>query len=221
MNKTTFYFTFLISACIITFSACKKDDTEKEPTFPLGFYTERVESITDIRLFTKDGEIKSPKKIADFARKIEFFSNSYNLDQKGSYHFRFLNRDTVEFKGYNNTFKYSVVKKDDQFTFISDYPYEIQNYNPNDLIHKIFKNKPIHIAAPFGRDYFQSTEVVYGNYNKLTIPILVCYIRYGNSKWPSKFAGFMHNEINMSTLSSLKDQDTVAFKSYRIIAKAK
>lgn len=58
---------------IITFAGCKKNDILE---YPINFYGDKIVVQSKTRLFSKNGEIKDPAKIADFTAGLEEFSDA-------------------------------------------------------------------------------------------------------------------------------------------------
>lgn len=214
------YYKTLSLLCLssVLLSACKKEAKETPQLFPLDFYAQKLQLKTNLRLFTADGEIKDPLKIAKFAEDKELFKIEHTLNGTEQKMFSFGSKDKVLFHYTDTPSEFDVEQDGDRYLFIS------QKYGQlppgfNDLTKNLFKYE-IRQDIPSSTVY-KIINVAYGDYKTLAVPMQFYYVvrkQQGNYQMSS---GSAFNEINESFATTLKNQDTLAFKTYNLITKAK
>lgn len=214
------YYKTLSLLCLssVLLSACKKEAKETPQLFPLDFYAQKLQLKTNLRLFTADGEIKDPLKIAKFAEDKELFKIEHTLNGTEQKMFSFASKDKVLFHYTDPPAEFDVEQDGDRYLFISKNYIPMPPYN-NGITKNLFKYE-IRQDIPSSTVY-KVIHVAYGDYKTLVIPMQFYYVvrrQQGNYQMSS---GSAFNELNESFASTLKNQDTLAFKTYNVITKAK
>jgi hypothetical protein len=209
-------FFFLVPLTILS---CKKDKTE-ESSFPITFYSEKVELASDTRLYTKSGEIKDAQKIAQFIAKISYFNAEQNQTGLGSKYLTFESKDSVAF--INNEFKFAVKQSGDQFILTSNLRSISQKPFVDNFRYHLLKYE--NLVTDGNAEIRKEVVVAYGNYRELKLPVFAYQISSspnGNGNNLFRLGGLITNEFNEAALPMLGTNDTIAVKRYNIVIKAR
>lgn len=220
MNK---YYKILPLLCLASLflSACKKEAKEAPlaPVFPIDFYLEKLEPKSGLRLFTKDGEIKDPLQIAKFAAQKNYFELNYTITGKEEKMFSFASKDQVIFQ-YSANYKgeFDVEHVGERFLFSSNGFVQIPYYR-NGITNNLFKYELIDNTQM--NPFLKFVYLAYGDYKTLVMPIQLYYASRTDYWGYRRERDMAYNEINESFVSTLKEKDTLAFKTYQLSVKAR
>jgi hypothetical protein len=206
----------LMAIIFICLTGCKKN--EKPVVFPVALYAERIEIASSTRLYTKDGEIKDPQKVAMFVKDLVVFRWENDDTNKGQLAITFPSKEKAIFG--EQTYQFDVAQTCDQFLFTSEIQYSTVPANRDDYRTHILKYKNV-VTLPFANDQVREVRVGYGNYTQLRIPMMAYATHIGDNSSSSKSTGISNNEFDLAALSYLKANDTLAVKVYNVICKAK
>ncbi|WP_223653205.1 hypothetical protein [Hymenobacter psoromatis] len=121
----------------------------------------------------------------------------------------FLTPDTVLFG--SSTFRYSIVKRDNQYLFYS--PTVFQGFNKYQLIRDMLKYTTPKVAVPAFLNYDYATQEVrvgYGDSKHMQLSYLQYYWIRTDRLSPGWSAGFSFNELNETIASKVIGTDTLA-----------
>lgn len=201
--------------------SCKKNNDEQQ-SFPITFYMEKAQAVSDIRVYTKNGEIKDAQKIAQLVKNSNnYFQAEEFLNRTTSSYLTFLSRDSATFN--NSYFRYQVKRSGDQFLFTS----AITSVSPlpifpDQIRYHLLKYEDVRFDnnAVFRKD----VQIAYGDYKTLKIPAFG-YLVSSGLETPviglSRIGGLVTNEFDESSLNRLGNKDTIAIKTYTIMLKAR
>lgn len=209
---------FVLITLVIT--SCKKNN-EKPVTYPLNFYAERIEIVSETRMFTQDGEIKDAQKIAEFTASMDdYFKAENNIDNKGELYVTFLSKEKAIFEG--NNYEFEVSQNGDQHLFTSELKTIIPPKVNDSFIDYILKYQSVVTDGTGSGLTLREMKVGYGNYQEIRFPVLVYATTQGiEGQFIHKTKMITNNEFNESVISQLRANETLAVKTYMVICKAK
>ncbi|WP_316822924.1 hypothetical protein [Pedobacter gandavensis] len=205
---------FLFSAI---FTACKKEPKSENIVFPVNFYVHQLKVKSGVRLFTKDGEVTDPIKISKFAGHKDFFNIKDSLVVQPEFLFSITSLDSARFTigNYNNKYTYEI--KGNKFLFSSAQVFPLPENSP-ELNDKLFKYQSVINLGMY--QVQRPIQLAYGDFKAVELPMQIYYIARRTESSYHITNGFSNNEINESFLTTLKNQDTLAYRTYHLICKA-
>ena len=224
MMKHTTVKTILIIALSGLIISCKKQGEQKSVFFPEILYFTQLTQKTEVRLFTKTGEIKDADIIARFIKNVPNFMPQ-NLPIEPNPRMMFNSKSNAVFedtkKNYDLNSAFAATKT--EFIFYS----VLQNaVNPEDLAYKILKFKaPLKTVGKSPNQTFTSQDVrsANGNYLELNFSYLSYKIKQGVGLNQIIKTGSTYNEpveFNTAALAQLQTTDTIAVQEYIVNYKA-
>lgn len=226
--KNTITKTILFFALYGSILSCKK---EEQLSFPITLYPTQLIQNTQVRVFTKNQEIKDANTIANFIKNANNFSldfRSSNPDDK----IVFTSKTNILIGEYGRGF--DLVKGDisnkNELVFYSQN--SIYDVNPLEFSRKILKfTAPLIPVATIptpsdnGIKYISQEVMVFnGNYSNLDLSVLSYKIKQGGQNSFSIKTSTTFNkpvEFNASFLAELQPTDTIAVQEYTYNFKAR
>ena len=218
--KHTTVKTILIIALGGLIVSCKKQGEQKSVFFPEILYFTQLTQKTEVRLFTKSGEIKDADIIARFIKNVPNFD--LPSQPVGAIQKIILNSKGLATFGDSNL-QYDLnsdfAARKTEFIFYS----QNQNaVNPQDLAYLLLKFKAplITIGLPPNITYTtKDVKVANGTYLDLNFSVLSYKIKQGNNA----VVGTTYNQpitIDANALTQLQTTDTIAVQEYIVNYKA-
>ncbi|WP_316838537.1 hypothetical protein [Pedobacter gandavensis] len=219
MNK--FYKTIsllFLGGCVL--SACKKESKEEAVVFPLIFHSERLEMNSGVRVFTKDGEIKDPGKIANFVKYNDYFQIPDSTNSTKDSLFTFSSKNQVLISYGTRKTLFDLAKTNNMFLFTSTEETAFtRDPHPTKGLFKHINRSPIPAVE---LDLGRIMHVAYGDYKTLKLPMQRYFIsRRNNDSNFSQAVGTVNNDIDESFISTLRNRDTLAYRTYHIVCSSK
>ncbi|WP_316838538.1 hypothetical protein [Pedobacter gandavensis] len=201
-----------LGGCVL--SACKKESKEEAVVFPLTFHMEGQEITPGVRLFTKDGEINDPGKIANFVKYHYYFQIPPITSNTKFPFLSFSSKNQAEFLYDSSQPLLDVVKKNNRFLFTST---KEKIWGDQGATKGLFKHQHLRKIPNYELYYRKEMSVAYGDYKMLKFPHVRYFIsrRIGNNIIEAH--GNINNEINELFISTLRDNDTLAYTTYNTI----
>ena len=209
---------FVLITLVIT--SCKKNN-EKPVTYPLNFYAERIEVVSETRMFTQDGEIKDAQKIAEFTANMDdYFKAENNLYDKGELYVTLTSKEKAIFKGYN--YGFDVSQNGDQHLYKSEAKIILPPIINDHFTSHILKHQSATTEIPGSGRILREMRVSYGDEKEMQFPIIAyATLSVVEEHTIIKTGRISNNEFNESVISQLRANETLAVKTYMVICKAK
>lgn len=206
----------LLLLCIVGFLySC--NDKEENVEFPIKLDAVQIVMNGDARIFI-GGKERTDRKLIEEYTNSELESAFFNIDKKGKSiegWMSFESPDNVTFS--SPTGKYTVLKEDNQFLFLSQLPFPSETGTFPDII-KYRVPRP----GPSGGYLANEIRVGYGSYSHIEMSFMAYKYSYAHS-FPGiegtsegMRAGTLFNEFN-GNFSFLQERDTLAIQEYKII----
>jgi hypothetical protein len=216
LNSTTLLLFTLITLAI---TSCKKKD-EKPVTYPISFYTERIEVVSNTRMFTQEGEIKDPQQIASFtANQDYYFKAENNSFAKDELYATLTSKETASFGESSHIF--NVSQSGNQYIYTSEFKSLVAPMVNDSFTNYILKHRSVYTEAPGSGSVIRATRVSYGNHEEMRFPVIAYATSQGiEGQTIYKTGEITPNEFNESVVGKLKANETLAVKTYMVICKA-
>lgn len=109
------YLVYVGMIALATFSSCKEKD--KDPQYPVSYFEEEVTNISDLRFFTKNGEINNSGLSIVYKKRYEQLNILPMKITGGNKFLTYLSADTVQFVGESE--KRYVKRRDGKILYYS------------------------------------------------------------------------------------------------------
>ena len=213
----------------LTTLACQKEDSYSYS----GIYNSQRTEISEIRLFTKAGEIINKDKIERFIKRLhaDLFVLNYDstIDVTGKISIEFLPDSKANFTFMNNLEKRNVIETNDNIIFESEIISTQYNFTANPFCNKAYtffpfysETIPLTLASGFySKTNYKHCYYTKGNKEVIEFPLLsYLYSKYINeNNHSTETVKNINNEFNLNSLNDLTESDTLAIQQFRIILK--
>jgi hypothetical protein len=222
VNRSRNY-TLVLTIFVASLLACKKEKEAEKINFPVTFYAEKAEVVSDTKVYIKGGHLNDPQKTTELMWIYSrYFSQEKTLENAGQQYLTFLSKDSVTL--FNSHSPYLVERSGNMMMMTST----IQRISPrpvlqNQLYDQVAKYQNIKYEGDI--QISKDLRPAYGTgYTELKIPMFA----YVTSTWINgpvsglnRRGGLVANEFNEDVISRIGDRDTIIVKRYMLTLKAR
>lgn len=203
---------------LATFSSCKEKD--KGPQYPVSYFEDEITNISEVRVFTKNGEVKNADLSASFKRRYEELNPLPRKAENPRKYLTYLSADTVQIEG--EWYKRSVKRIDGRVLYYTP-PATVPKIERAYNFFKYFDYGVILVPYPETISIAPVITPAKEGINSVEFFLMGYYLKKIGSSgqilgW--EINNLVFNEFSDETLK-LRDSDTLAVVTYSFIVKKK